>query len=57
MRKDIENDTLKCVSCQKDKQTFSNTKLAVQITYTPFASFDKISRDCVGPLPLKENGD
>jgi hypothetical protein len=31
--------------------------MAVEITDTPFAILDKISMDCMGPLPFKENGD
>jgi len=31
--------------------------MTVEITDTPFATFDKISMNCMGPLPFKENGD
>jgi hypothetical protein len=41
---------------QKNKHTVPNTKMATEITGTPYATFDKISMDCMGPLPLTEKG-
>jgi len=34
----------------------SNTKMAVEVTDTPFATFDTISIECLGLLSLTENG-
>jgi hypothetical protein len=56
MQKDIENYIRQCVSCQKNKHTVPNTKMAMDITGTPYATFDKISMACMGPLPLTEKG-
>jgi transposase InsO family protein len=30
--------------------------MAMEVTDTPYATFDKISMDCMGPLPLTETG-
>jgi transposase InsO family protein len=32
------------------------TKLAMEVIVTPCAAFEKISLDCMGPLPLTEQG-
>jgi hypothetical protein len=52
MRRDIGN----CASYQRKKHTVSNTKMAMEVTDTPCATFEKISLDCMGPLPLTEQG-
>jgi len=40
----------------EELEHISNTKMAVEITDTPFAAFDKISMECMGLLSLTENG-
>jgi hypothetical protein len=52
----IEQYIRKCAAYRKNKHTFSYAKMEMEITDTPFATLDKISADCMGPLPLKENG-
>lgn len=56
MRRDIENYVRKCASCQRNKHTVPYTKMAMEVTDTPYAPFEKISLDCMGPLPLTEQG-
>jgi hypothetical protein len=56
MRRDIENYIRKCESCQSNKHTVKNTKMEMEVTDTPYATFEKISLDCMGPLPLTEQG-
>jgi hypothetical protein len=56
MRKEMENYITKCASCQRNKQTVPNTKMAVEIIDTPYAALEKIRLDCMGPLPLTEQG-
>lgn len=54
--KDIEDYTWKCVSCQNNKHTVPNTKRVTENMDTPYATCDKMSTDCMGPLPLTEQG-
>jgi hypothetical protein len=56
MRREIEHYIRKCASFQRNKHTIPNTKMAMEVTDTPCATFEKISLDCMGPLPLTEQG-
>jgi len=52
MKKDIQNFIQKCRQCQLKKLTRIKTKQPMIITDTPGSSFDKISLDIMGPLPI-----
>jgi transposase InsO family protein len=56
MRRDIENYIRKCASCQRNKHTVKNTKMGMEVTDPPYATFEKISLGCMGPLPLTAQG-
>jgi hypothetical protein len=56
MRRDIQNYIRKCALNQRNKHTAKNTKMEMEITDTPCATFEKISLDCIGPLPLRVQG-
>jgi hypothetical protein len=55
MRRYIENYIRKCASCQRNEHTVPNTKMAMEVTDTACATFEKISLDCIRPLPLTEH--
>jgi len=52
MKKDIQNFIQKCRQCQLKKLTRIKTKQPMIITDTPGSSFDKVSLDIMGPLPI-----
>jgi len=56
MKKDIQNFIQKCRQCQLKKLTRVKTKQPMIITDTPGSSFDKVSLDIMGPLPITPRG-
>jgi len=56
MKKDIQNFIQKCRQCQLKKLTRIKTKQPMIITDTPGSSFDKVSLDIMGPLPITPHG-
>jgi hypothetical protein len=42
------------LTCQRNKHTVPYTKMAMEVTDTPYATCEKISLDCMGPLPATE---
>jgi hypothetical protein len=56
MRKDIENYIRQIVSCQRNTHMVPNKKMVMEVTDTPYATFEKTGLDCIGPLPLMQKG-
>lgn len=52
MKKQITDKVRTCVQCQTKKLTRVKTKEPMIITDTPLVTFDKVSMDIVGPLPI-----
>jgi hypothetical protein len=51
MRREIGNHIRKCESSQRNKHTVKNTKMEMEVTDTPFATFEKLVWIAWGPCP------
>lgn len=56
LKSDVKRFVKKCEFCQKNKSVNKKVKAPLQITDTPNSAFEKCYFDCVGPLPISENG-
>lgn len=57
MKEQVEDFVKKCPECQINKtRTQRNTKVPMQISFTPYEPFQKLNVDLMGPLPLSIHG-